>query len=453
MTGQIFKLCTLMFALVASFAACSHAPVATKEGEGAFFGTAKVHRYRLANGLKVLIIEDHSAPTFAYQTWFHVGSKDEQKGLTGLAHLFEHMMFKETKNNKEGVFDKLLESAGAEGENAFTSRDYTAYVQSMPSDKLELIARLESDRMVNLIVNKDALDKEREVVQNERRFRDENNPDGQLYETVQGLAYTKHSYHWPVIGYDADLRNASPKECDNFYKRFYAPNNATIALVGDVNPDRAIEVIGKYYKDLKSSKINRPTPNVEPRQTKPRSESAVIKTPVQKLMVAYHTTDVTSSDFPAFEVLQNILASGKSSRLYRKLVDKGIATGVDIENEERMDPSLFLFFVNMQKGRTAKEALPVIENELKDIVAGHITQDEIDRAISMHRFGLFDGLVSNSSKAHFLGFYETVAGSFRRGIEVDQELKTMSKEKLAQVAATYLRKENQTVVTGIPKGK
>lgn len=437
-------------ALVIPFSGCSHTPKTSNHAVSDFFGTKKVHRYRLANGLKVLILEDHSAPTFAYQTWYKVGSRDEEKGLTGLAHFFEHMMFKETKNFKEGELDRLLESAGAEGENAFTSRDYTGYVQSLPSEKLELIARLESDRMVNLSFKEEALNKEREVVQNERRMRYENSPDGLLYEKIYELAYNKHSYHWPVIGYDKDLREAKKTNFENFYKRFYAPNNATISIVGDIDPDRAIAIIEKYYGNLAPSRIDRRSHSREPEQTTERVETIPIKTPVEKLMVAYHTSNVNSLEFPALEVLRGILTEGKSSRLYRKLVDGGIATAVQVENEEHAEPGLLLFLVNMQKGKTAKQALAVIDQEIKEIVKGKISEEEIERAVSMIRFSLFDSLVSNDRKSHFLGFYETVAGRFERGIDIANAFASIEKRTLRQVAQNHLSRQNRTVVIGVP---
>lgn len=432
---------------------CATTPRATPIGSSKFVGESKVHRYRLSNGLKVLILEDHSSPTFAYHTWFDVGSKDEQKGLTGLAHLFEHMMFKETKNLKDGQFDRQLEAAGAEGENAFTSRDYTGYIQSLPSDKLDLIARLEADRMHNLLVDEKALDTEREVVQNERRFRKENSPDGQLYERLFQLAYTKHSYQWPVIGYEADLIAAKKGDAEAFYKRFYAPNNANIIIVGDVDPDKTMTTITKYYGHLPTSKIDRHEPNKEPEQRGERTDTKALKIQVPKLMMAFHIVDLNHPDFPVLEVLRDVLTTGKGSRLQKKLIDGGIATEVDIENTENRYPGLFVFFVNMQKGKTAEQAQAVIEQEINSIINGRVSASEISSAIAMHRFQTYDGLASNYRKAYFLGLYETVATRFERGIEILDALKSVSSKDLARVARTYLKKDNRTVVIGVPGGK
>ncbi len=447
---QRFSVSIALSALAVALAVggCAHKPMVVSQSEANYFGTSKVHRYQLANGLKILILEDHSAPTFAYQTWYNVGSRDESPGRTGLAHFFEHMMFKDTQNHKEGELHRILETAGAEGENAFTSQDYTAYVQSLPSDKFELVAGLESDRMVNLLVKEESVNKEREVVQNERRFRTENNPNGLMYEKLYELAYAKHSYHWPVIGYDVDLRNASRQDFENFYKRFYAPNDATVVVAGDVDPAKILPILTKYYGKLSASKMNRKPAPQEPLQTAERIEYIPIKSPVEKLIVGYHIADAGSPDFPTIEAAREILAGGKGSRLYRRLVDGGIATSVELESSEQKDPGLLMIFLSLQKGKTSKQALALIDHEIKDMAAGHIKTEEIDRALSMHRFVVFDELASNYSKAQFLGFYETVAGNFERGVQIVNSLTSVDKGAIANVLKTYFRKENRTVVIG-----
>ncbi|MEW6058199.1 MAG: pitrilysin family protein [Bdellovibrionota bacterium] len=445
------RILALVLCLV--FAGCSSTPKGTTKEEVRFFGETKVHRFKLANGLKVLLLEDPSAPTFAYQTWFDVGSKDETKGLTGLAHLFEHMMFKGTSTHPDGEFLRLLESAGSEGENAFTDRDYTGYVENLPKTHLELVIKLESDRMVNLKIDDEALAKEREVVQNERRLRKENNPDGQLFELVHEMAFTKHPYQWPVIGYEEDLNRATRKDCENFYRRFYAPNNATVVVVGDIDPSATIDLIAKHYGPLPASPIERNRPLKEPSQTEERRQTVRLKVGVEKLLVAYHVPDVNSIEVPVLEVLRNILAGNKSSRLYKKLVDAGVATNVDIINPDRSNPGLFLFFVNLQKNQRAEKALAIIDSELKRIANSKVTPIEIERAISLHRFSLVNGLGSNQSKAQFLGYYETIAGHFERGIEIVDALRAIDKFALSKVVQNRFKKQNRSVVIALPQGK
>ncbi|NDG83730.1 MAG: insulinase family protein, partial [Proteobacteria bacterium] len=230
---------TLLPGILVALTSCSQSPVkpegkapgVQKEGHFEvipFAGNFSLRRARLPNGLKILILKDPSSPTFAYQTWFNVGSRNEVAGKTGLAHLFEHLMFKGTTHHKEGEFDALLEQAGAEGENAFTSNDHTAYVQELPDTRFDLITDLEADRMVNLIVNDASFKTEREVVQNERRFRKENSAEGTMYQTLFETSFSEHPYHWPVIGYEQDLNAMTAQDARDFYERFYSPDRATV---------------------------------------------------------------------------------------------------------------------------------------------------------------------------------------------------------------------------------
>lgn len=414
-------------------------------------GTFQVHRFNLDNGLRVLLVEDHSSPTFAYNTWFRVGSRDEQVERTGLAHLFEHMMFKETKNLPEGQFDKILEGAGAEGENAFTSRDYTAYVQELPSDKLDLIAKLEADRMVNLIVNEKAFKTETEVVQNERRFRNENSPDGIMYQELFGAAFTQHPYHWPVIGYQQDLERMSAADALAFYHAYYSPNHATIIVSGDVTPAQLRTAIEKHYSGLSAQTTpDHPIP-AEPPQSAPRKKTLPLNIQVEKLLMGYHVPGVTHEDVPALNVLQAILAGGKSSRLHRALVETGIASNIEAGELEDKDPTLFLFSANMQKGRKATQAEAVILREIHRLTQELVPDQELKRAKNRLEFSFYESLNSNSERARFLGYYEAVANDFRLGITNQTKAMVITPQEIKGVAQRYFGPKNRTVITGVPK--
>ncbi len=416
-----------------------------------FVGTYKVHKFTLDNGLRVLVVEDHSSPTFAYQTWFRVGSRDEVPGFTGLAHLFEHMMFKETKNLKDGEFDRILESAGAEGENAFTSRDYTAYVQELPSDKLELIAKLEADRMVNLVVNDKAFKTETEVVQNERRSRNENSPDGLMYQELFATAFTKHPYRWPVIGYQEDLDRMSAKDAMDFYRSYYSPNHATIIVVGDVKPSNVISVVEKYYGKLPPQPSPVRVIDDEPPQTAPRRKQLKLNIQIEKLMMGYHIPNIKTEDLPALRVVSALLAGGKSSRLSRALVDTGIASGVDAYELEDKDPSLFVIAANMQKGRSATQAETVILREIQNLLRGTIGDLELERAKNRMSFGFYHGMNGNSEKARFLGAYEAMANDFQLGLKQQQRAATVTAAEVQAVVKKYFDPRNRTVITGVKK--
>ena len=416
-----------------------------------FFGSMEVQRFVLPNGLKLLVLEDSSSPTFAYQTWFRVGSRDEAVKYTGLAHLFEHLMFKGTKSLPEGQLDRLLEQAGAEGENAFTSRDYTAYVQELPKDKLDLIAKLESDRMVNLVVNDESFKTEREVVQNERRMRNENSPDGLMYQEIFGLAFQKHSYRWPVIGYEEDLNRMSSKEPREFYQNFYAPNHATIVVVGDVNATEVLKTVVKYYGDLKAKNPPERIVPREPEQTTARHKTLKLNIQVEKLMVAYPVPAVVHEDIPALEVMRTVLTGGKSSRFSRALVETGITTSVDTYDLDDRDPSILVFIANLQRGKKATQAESVMLSEIEKFKHTVISQSELERAKNSLQAQFYDGLSTPGEKANFMGHYESVSDSFRTGVDIFTKISAVTATQIQVVAKKYLNPESRSVVMGVQK--
>ena len=414
-------------------------------------GPIKVHRTTFQNGLRLLVIEDHTSPTFAYQTWYNVGSRDEMPGRTGLAHLFEHMMFKETKNLREGEFDRLLEGAGAEGENAFTNRDYTAYIQELPKDKLELIIKAEAERMVNLIITEKAFAMEREVVQNERRFRNENNPDGLMYQELFDLSFKKHPYHWPVIGYQKDLSAMTAEDALKFYHAHYNPNHATLAVIGDVDNEEVRSLVQKYYGEFQGAAASVHKISPEPLQTAPRQKKLKLNIQVQKLLVGYHIPAVQHEDIPALAVAQAVLTLGNSSRLHRSLVDSGISSSVDSDLLEEKDPSLFVISTNLQQKKSATEAEKVILTELDQLSAKALGQSELIRAKNKINFSFYQGLESNFQKAYFLGVYETIAGDFAAGVSLQKRINDVAAIDVQRVVKKYLNKKYRNVIFGVQK--
>lgn len=442
----------LLSAMCLSIAAgCAGPQLAREQEKIPFVGAFEVNRYVYPNGLKLLIVEDHSSPTFAYQTWFNVGSRDEKEGATGLAHLFEHMMFKKTLNLSDGEFDRLLERAGAEDENAFTSRDYTAYVQELPKSELDLIARLEADRMVNLVVDEVAFKTETEVVQNERRYRNENSPDGQMYQALFEVAFKEHSYHWPVIGYQEDLDRMAAQDAVEFYKKNYSPGQATIVVVGDVNPSTVVKAVEKYYGKIPPQTADTVLRSAEPTQTEPRRKNLKLNTLVEKLYLAFRVPGFMSADTPKFEVLQALLTDAKSGRLQQSLVETGIASSVESGSFQNKDPSLFSVFVNLQKNKKTTQAEKIILQELSKLAQSEISHDELERAKNLVRFAYYDGLEGNAAKANLLGRMEAVAGRFEDGLSVIDRVATVTPQDIQQLADTYFKPETRTVITGVPK--
>jgi zinc protease len=434
------------------FTSCSSVSSIEKKGQHLpFFGSMEVQRFVLPNGLKLLVLEDSSSPTFAYQTWFRVGSRDEEVKYTGLAHLFEHLMFKGTKNHPEGELDRILERAGAEGENAFTSRDYTAYVQELPKDKLDLIAKLESDRMVNLLVNDQSFKTEREVVQNERRMRNENSPDGLMYQEIFGLAFRKHPYHHPVIGYSEDLERMSSKEPRAFYESYYAPNHATVVVVGDVKASDVLKTVVKYYGDLKAKNPPEHVIPQEPEQTSSRHKTLKLNIQVQKLLVAYPVPAVVSDDIPALEVMRTVLTGGKSSRLSKALVDTGIATSIDAYDLDDKDPSILIFTASLQRGKKAAQAERVILKEIEKFKRKPISESELERAKNTLQAQFYDGLSTPGEKANFLGHFETVSSSFQVGVGIFKKISSVTATQIQAAAKKYLNPNSRSVVMGVQK--
>jgi len=452
-----FRLAVGMLGISIAIAGCAGKATKPAETSGQapggvpLVGTFKVHPFTLDNGLRLLVVEDHTSPTLAYQTWFRVGSRDEVLNYTGLAHLFEHMMFKGTRAHPEGQYEHILEQAGAEGLNAFTSQDYTAYIQEIPSSQLELLASLESDRMVNLVVDDKSFHTELGVVQNERRFRNENNPDGMIEQEMFGLAFKKHPYHWPVVGYQEDLDRMSAENARKFYQDYYNPSHATIIMVGYVTPEHALEVVKKYYGSLpaKASPVHVVEAEPAPKETHRKMLNLNIQ--VQKVWIAYRVPPITHADAPKLEVLASVLSGGKSSRLQRALVETGIASSVEASNPGNEDPSLFTIAVNLQKGKKAAQAEAVVNREIQRLIRNAIPDREMERAQNRLSFDFYSGLQSSYEKARFLGYFEATANDFQKGIEFRKQVSKVTPAEMQEVTKAYFIPENKTVITALPK--
>lgn len=395
--------------------------------------------------------ENKVAPVFSYQTWFDVGSRDEEMKKSGLAHFFEHMMFKGTKKQPLGTFDRAMESSGARDLNAFTGTDYTAYVASLPVESLDMVARLESDRMVGLLVSQDQFESEREVVRNERKQRTENNPEGKMYEELLKLAFQSHAYGRPVIGIEADLDAMTTKDCEDFYKNFYAPNNAVICVVGNVKPDNVAKIVGKYYGSLEKSPNKRPAYVSEPKQNEEKVNVMALAVQVEKAYIGYKIPDAKHDDQVPLSVLSTILSTGRSSRFYRALVDKGITMDASASPNPSKDPALFYVSFTCQAGKKAHEAIDALDSVFSDIAKNGITEEELKRAKNKVRTEIHLGLASNSSIANFIGQNEILLGDVRIGIEEVEKIQKVQAEDVQAVVKKYLHKNNRTIVIGKPE--
>lgn len=417
----------------------------------AFGPVLRVERFRLANGLEILLCEDHSAPVVAYHTWFKVGSRHEREGKTGLAHLFEHLMFNEVEGRKAGEFDRLLEEAGAES-NASTWLDWTQYNVSIPKDQLKLVIGLEAERMFRLVLREPQVTSEKEVVANERRYRVEDDVEGSVSELLWATAFTQHAYRWPTIGWMQDIENFTTSDCEEFYRTFYAPNNAVIVVVGDTREAELLPRISKAYGVIPPSTLPLEDVRPEPSQQEERRREVTKPTATEKLVIGYHSPALGDWDHPILSLLVEILTGGRASRLHRVLVrELEIASEVRAFLGPFKDPGLFELYVSAREGHTAEELLEVIDREIARVREEAIPQEEIERSRARFELGLLAGLEAVDGKASTIGFYETVLGQPAAAFHRLEQVRRVGPSELRRVARRYLSTHSRSVILVRPQ--
>ncbi len=318
-----------------------------------FVGPLQVHTFSFSNGLRLKVVPDATAPVVAYQTWFRVGSADEVKGKTGLAHLFEHLMFKATEGYTDGEYMARLEAMGADGLNAWTWLDQTVYLQAVPKERLEDVAGLESMRMHQLLVEEGPFRSELDVVMNERRLVVDNEPSGQLSERLFATAFEAHPYGVPTIGWMEDLEKMNVEDAQAFYRRFYAPDNATIVIVGDVHPEQAAQIVERHYGHLKPATPDRTPRPVEPEQLQQKRLELTLPIAADRVLIGFKIPGYTDPDIPALLVLDAALTAGQTGRLQRALCDAGFVADVSASVIPLRQPSLFEFSFTVRPGISA----------------------------------------------------------------------------------------------------
>ncbi len=417
------------------------------------FGPAmQVERFVLGNGLRVLLLEDHAAPVVCLQVWFGVGSRHERRGKTGISHLFEHLMFGETDTYEHGAFDRMLEEAGAET-NAATFLDWTYYVANLPKDALELVIRLESERMTKLALRDPQVSSEKEVVANERRQRVDDDVDGAVSEILYKEAFTKHAYGWPTIGWMEDIQGFTTEDCNAFYKTYYAPNNAVMVVVGDVSARDVLRMVQAGYGSVESSVIPIEDMHPEPPQTEERRTKVNKPTPTQKAAIGYKSPALGDFDHPALVLLNEILFGGRSSRVHRRLVQEmEIATEVRGCAGMFRDPSLYDIYLVARGEHTVDELISALDAIFEDVKRSPPSEAELNKAKARLELGLLQGLETVSGKAEQLGFFETVLGSPGALFERLDVYRRVKRDDLLRVARRYLVNSARTVVEVYPDG-
>jgi len=419
------------------------------------FGTAlSVRRWKLTNGLDLLILPDRSAPVVSYQTWFRVGSRHERPGKTGLAHFFEHLMFKETKNVGPGDFDRMLESVGGET-NAATWTDWTAYYENVPKREIELAVRLEADRMVNLVLQEPQVESEREVVINERKFRVEDDVEGATNEKLYATAYKRHPYRWPTIGWMKDIVGYTVDDCLAFYRTYYAPNNATVVVAGDVGEGAVLDLIVEHYGRIPRSRL--PTENgaTEPVQRAERAIELEQPTDTEKLALGWVGPEFGTRDYAVMTVLNDLLTGGRSSRLYRALVSEGeIASEVHGSLAPFHDPGLFELWANARPGTSSDDLRAVVESELAALRRDRPSGEELDKAKNRLELSFLHGMETVSGKADQVGFHSAVTGNLTGIFLQLEEWRSVTPDDVRAAAGRFLRNDRRTRISVLPaKGK
>jgi zinc protease len=406
----------------------------------------KVERFRLKNGLELLACEDRSAPVVAYHTWFRVGSRHEREGKTGLAHLFEHLMFNEVEGRASGEFDRLLEEAGAES-NASTWLDWTQYNIAIPKEKLGLVIGLEAERMSRLVLREPQVTSEKEVVANERRFRVDDDVEGSVSELLWATAFDRHAYRWPTIGWMKDIEGFTTDDCAEFYRTYYAPNNATLIVVGDYTESALLEKITRAYGGIPPSTLPVEDYRAEPPQTAERRSVVNKPTPTEKLAVGYHGPALGDFEHLSLSLLVDVLFGGRASRVHQSLVRKQeLAADVRASVGPFRDPGLFEIFASARDGHRAEELLQAIDRELARACEDPITDEEIERARARTELGVVAGLETAEGKASTIGFYETVLGRPAAVFERLDAIRRLGPSDLLRAARRYFSETARSVI-------
>lgn len=407
--------------------------------------------HTLANGLRVLLLEDHAAPVANVQVWYHVGSKDEQPGRTGFAHLFEHLMFKGSAHVGPQEHAQRIQDVGGVL-NAYTAFDQTVYWETVPSNALDLALWLEAERMASLAVDEENMRSERDVVIEELRLRVENPPYGRLNQIVFGTAYATHSYKWLPIGSKEDLLAATLEDVKAFHALYYVPNNATLVVAGDFDPEGTLQSIQRFFGRIpRGGEPPRPA-QPEPEQTEERRVVAYdSKAPLPAVITTYHIPGAGHPDTYPLQVASIVLSSGDSSRLYHRLVyDRQIALQAGGESFSLEDPSLFYFYAIVNGGVDPAECERDLEGEVERLKLEPISEAELEKAKTQLIAGLTIGRQTAQEKASAVGNAAVILDDPHLVNDELPRFQAVTAEDVTRVAATYFTEANRSVIYMLP---
>lgn len=405
----------------------------------------------LANGLKVLLLEERNAPIVTFQIWYRVGSRNEHPGITGISHLFEHMMFKGSKNIGPEEHARRINAVGGM-ENAFTQWDVTGYFETVPSEHLELPIYLESERLQNLNLTQDMLASETQVVKEERRLRTDNDPFGLAVENLFALAFIVHPYHWPIVGWMSDLNSITLQDCKEYFKTYYAPNNAVIMLVGDYNAEEALSLIKKYFENIKNKVAPQPISCEEPAQKGIRRTDIKMLAEAPIILAGFKTPKAADEDNYALQVAGYLLSSGESSRIYKSLIYKRqLAAEAGGESLALKDYGLFFAYALVNPDAKIDGVEKFLLDEFEKLKTDTVPQKELQKAKNQLEADYILRLASVYGKAMRLGMAETIAGKWQIVQETPSKLQSVTAEDIKRAAQKYFISDTLTIVRIIPE--
>jgi len=406
--------------------------------------------YRLDNGLTVMVAPDRSVPVVSVQIHYHVGSKNELPGITGISHLFEHLMFRGTEELGPEEFARLLQAKGGEI-NAFTTKDHTSYFENLPAEHLEMALRLEADRLVNLKLDEENFQTERDVVISERKLRSVDSPFGLVEELLFATAYTQHPYSWPVIGWDQDLRRLTLADCLAYYRTYYHPGNMAVVIAGDVEPEAARDLVARYFGQIAS-----PGPPAFPKVAEPpqRGERRVVfkkVSQVEAFLVGFHAVGLDHPDIYPLTLLSVVLSVGRASRLYQEFVRSGRVAEMEAYVSpppwSGQDPDLFLFRAVAAPGADLAKLETELWDSVERLIKEGVTAGELTRAKKILKAQTVQSLAKNFFRGLLVGLFHLKTGDARRVNDILAYYDAVTREDLQRVAREYLREDNRTVVT------
>jgi zinc protease len=404
----------------------------------------------LKNGMKVLVQPDHSIPNVALYIFYRIGSRNERPGTTGISHFFEHMMFNGAKKYGPGELDKVMEANGGSN-NAYTTRDVTVYQDWFPKSAMELIFDIEGDRIRDLSLDPQKVKSEREVVASERRLSVDNENNGVLDEQLWATSYIAHPYQWPVVGWMSDIEHWTMEDLKHHFEMGYAPNNATMVVVGDVSPEQVFQLCEKYIEPIPSHAPPPQVTTVEPEQLGERRVIVHKESELPLLMLAYHIPKTNSPDFYALNILRTILFQGESSRMYQRLVDKD-QTALDVSSmvEPAFDPGILEVIAQPKQGVDPQACEKAIYEELDKSKSALVSDPELQKAKNIRLVEFYRQMRTISGRANTIGTYEVFFGDYSRIFDAAKNYSGVTKEDVQRVAKLYFGANNRTVATLMP---